>query len=320
MLRSIPLFIATLTLTLSAQQSVADDRISGLRDVRFVSDNAADNDYLITLPFCVELDSGTDYELEIHSTASKGKNYLLIGVNDASNDVNVEYRLNDHPSNEGDKIETNDTFSGQGASNQPYCADTGNNANLNIRIKEKDLEKVVADTYHANITIDLLNSQNGSLLDQQSITVEMVRQTDFLVGSLGDIYLLNTTNKQVFQNFCIGLVASDDRRDQRYRITVQGQYPSDDQQFWQLKNAFGDLISYELKWIEKGRSKNPKLSPSVTTGNFKIRQDVARDNYSSLRRSGSCTHVDEGFEFTLQQTATSSGAYSDTLTVTVSAE
>lgn len=298
----------------------AENRLTGLHDVRFVSDNVANQDYLITLPICVERDNGDDYEIRISSPFTKGKDYRLAASTDTSEQIKVEYRFNDHPSNQGKKLETGKAFEGDDGSTSAYCAGSGPNANLTVKINDKELEKVFADIYSAAITIELYDQSGSTLLTSQMISIELIRTADFLINTVGDIFLSNTTDKQEFEIFCIGLVPVDKKNDQDYRVSVTGRYPTNNGQHWQLRNSVGDLVPYELKWVEKSKPKGANLSPVNTTAVYKIKTKDAQNNYSSLRRFGTCPETEEGFEFKLIQLASNSGVYNDTLTVTVSAE
>ena len=305
---------------LYSTNTFAENRLSGLQDVRFVSDNAANQDYLITLAFCVERDNGDAYEISISSPFSQAKDFRLAAVSDPNEQIDVEYRLNDHPSNQGNKLEPNSLFVGTNGAVSPYCASTGPNANLTVKISDKELEKVFADVYLAPITIELYDPAGGALLASHMITIELVRTADFLINTAGDVFLSNTTDRQVFQLFCVGLVPAGKAPFQDYRVSVMGRHPTDDNQYWQLKNNLGDSVPYELKWVERRKASGANLSPLNTTAIYSIKTKDAQNNYSALRRLGSCPQTDEGFEFRLLQAATNSGAYNDTLTVTISAE
>jgi len=299
---------------------IAENQLIGLHDASLSIDGPAGSDFIVTIPFCVQLETGSSYRIKISSTITEGRRYKLAELTDNSQRITATYYLNDDPSTRGNRVRPNRAFRGSNASNTPHCADTGFNANINVRIDDRHALRSAAGIYSDDIILELYNANGSTLLATESIAVTLKREPEFHIRSTGDIFLRNTTDTQLFETFCIGLVPASTAKNQRYRISVQGSHPSVDQGSWQLANGAGDNIEYRLRWIERGRARNPTLTPQNTTAVFRIHRNDALDNIASLKTDGSCAKVQEGFEFRLRNTAMGAGVYNDVLTVTVAAQ
>jgi len=340
-------FIATFTV----KSAHADNKITGLTDFYFQDFWTGDS--ALDISVCVETDNANDYQLRLssadrtrrafeHRTGTYTEAWTMPNIDDSIGAIPFFIYIDEgSTAGNGTKIDNGDsTQTLTNASSTALCSGIGNNINIQVWLSQfrwAGTPDTTPGRYESTIDIELLgpNAKNGKYetLAQYQFVIGVTWAKEHLIQVNGDIFLTNQLNYPVTHtDLCIGLNGTrgpdpqlgnsgsfegQNRSSYRLEITSTNAQASDSS--FRLKQGT-DTLAYRLFW--RSNSIDQEYTPNNNSHILEVDNARAALNYSSLKQSGGCadTSGSEALIVELTELASSSGVYSDTLTLMISAE
>jgi len=339
-------FLIALLAIVLVQPSWAENRISGLTDFHF--EDFWTGNSALDISACIETDNANDYRLRFSSAdiTERAFEHLSGVYSDAWTMRNQEdssgvipffiYLSEGATATNNHKLDNGiTTLRLRNASGTAFCSDSGNNINIQVWLSQFRWflsPEATPGRYETTINVELLSRNGRNVLASDQFTISVIWGKEHLIQINGDIFLENRLNHPVTHtDLCIGLTGSqgadplpglpifEGQNRSSYRLEVTSNNATSSDSSFKLKQGV-ETLEYRLLW--RSNSTDQEFTPANNSHILEIDNARAAQNYASLKQSGSCsdTSGSEALIIELTELASSSGVYSDTLTLMISAE